>query len=291
MNIPTLIIPGQSVTVMLPGKTLTAKSDHPKFDEIIALISDPFGDENTLEGLFDLAKPVRDYVGVNGRITVENGAVLFDGVPVHNYTTEKILQFMELGLPVSPIVNFLERLLMNPSARAVGELYRFLVHKNMPLTHDGKFRAYKGVRSDYMDRYTGTVSHHIGATPTMLRNLVDDDARQACSNGFHAGSLAYANNYAGSDGKLMVVEIDPADVVSVPYDCEGQKLRTFRYVVVDELKDRSALPDTYIPAPVDEDDADEGGLEPCVDCGDTEGDCGCECGDCGDHPNNCQCDV
>jgi hypothetical protein len=288
MNIPTLIIPGHSVTVMLPGKTLTAMSDNPKFKEIIAMIGDQFGDEDELESLFDLAKPVREYVGAKGRLSVENGAVYFDGVPVHNYTTEKILQFMELGLPVSPIVNFLERLLANPSKRAVEELYRFLVHRNMPLTHDGKFRAYKGVRSDYKDKYTGTVSHHIGAQPTMLRNSVDDDARNTCSSGFHAGSLKYATDYAGADGRLMVVEIDPADVVSVPVDCEGQKLRTCRYLVVDEIKDRAPMPDTYIPAPdVSEDPDAPFADDPCVDCGDTSGECDCECQDCGEHPNNC----
>ncbi|NBR07294.1 MAG: hypothetical protein EBT92_16230 [Planctomycetes bacterium] len=299
MNVPTLIIPGQSVTVMLPGKTLTAKSDHPKFADIITLLGEPNGDTKVLESLFDLAKPVREYVGLNGKLTVVNGAVLFNGVPVHNYTTEKILQFMELGLPVSPIINFLERLLNNPSKRAVEELYRFLVHRNMPLTHDGKFRAYKGVRSDYMDKYTGTVSHHIGAKPTMLRNEVNDDARVACSNGFHAGSLNYANDYAGPEGRLMVVEIDPADVVSVPFDCDGQKLRTASYLVVDELKDRSALPDTYIPAPADESDDSYGdddepkpfADDPCVDCGDETGECGCGCPDCGEHPNDCQCDL
>ena len=30
----------------------------------------------------------------------------------------------------------------------------------------------------------------------------------------------------------MVVEIDPSDVVSVPHDCECQKLRTSKYKVV-----------------------------------------------------------
>ena len=30
----------------------------------------------------------------------------------------------------------------------------------------------------------------------------------------------------------MIVKIDPADVVSVPNDCECQKLRTCKYVVV-----------------------------------------------------------
>lgn len=282
MNIPTLIIPGQSVTVMLPGKTLVAKSDHPKFNEIIAMIGDVNGDVVALETLFDLAKPVQDYVGVNGKLSIENGVVLFDGVPVHNYTTEKILQFMELGLPVTPIVNFLERLLMNPSRRAVDELYRFLVHRNMPLTHDGKFRAYKGVGPNYMDKHTGKFSNHVGATLTMLRNVVCDDAREGCASGFHAGSLKYANDWAGADGHLMVVEIDPADVVSVPFDCDGQKLRTSRYVVVDELKDRSALPDTYVPNLSDVDDDTD-------DCEDYDDNICDECGfaiDCG---GNCDC--
>lgn len=292
MNIPTLIIPGQSVTVMLPGKTLTAKNDHPKFNDILKLIGDPDGEVKVLESLFDLAKPVRDYVGVNGKITVKNGAVLFDGVPVHNYTTEKIVQFMELGLPVTPIINFLDRLMANPSKRSVDELYRFLVHKNMPLTADGHFRAYKGVGPNYLDKWSGKFSNHVGAELKMLRNAVDDDARQACSYGFHAGSLKYAADYAGSDGHLMVVEIDPADVVSVPFDCDGQKLRTSRYVVVDEIKDRQPLPDTYIPSPDVNDGADEdpGAFadDPCVDCGATD-DCGCECLDCGEHPNVCDC--
>jgi hypothetical protein len=307
MNIPHLIIPGQSVTIMLPGKTLAAKSDHPKFKEIIEAISDPNGDAVKLEALFDLAKPVRDFVGSTGKLTVKHGAVLFDGVPVHNYTTEKIVQFMELGLPVKPIVNFLEKLLTNPSKRAVDELYRFLVHKNMPLTEDGNFRAYKGVNPNYTDKHTGKFVNTVGAEFSMLRNLVDDDARVACSNGFHVGSLSYANGWAGPSGHLMVVEVDPADVVSVPFDCDGQKLRTAKYRVVDELKDRSALPDTYIPNPVGEDAPgddvgdedfsldggdpgdDDFGFDPCVECGST-GDCDCECPDCSNHPNDCSCD-
>lgn len=289
MNIPCLIIPGQSITVMLPGKTLVAKSDHPKFADIIKTVSDPYGDAKALEALFDMAKPIRDYIGVNGKITIDNGVVKFNGEPVHNYTTDKIIQFMELGLPIEPIVNFLNRLMANPSRRAVEELYRFLVHKNMPLTPSGKFRAYKGVRGDYKDRHSGKFSNHVGAVLRMPRNLVDDDARSSCSSGFHAGSLAYANNWAGPDGRLMVVEIDPADVVSVPFDCDGQKLRTSCYTVVDELKDRSALPDTYVP---DADDGDEEGEfadDPCVNCNSTN-DCDCQCDSCGDHPNDCGCD-
>ena len=65
----------------------------------------------------------------------------------------------------------------------------------------------------------------------MPRNRVCDNASIGCSDGFHAGSLDYARQY-GNGGHLMVVEIDPSDVVSVPNDCDCQKLRTCKYKVV-----------------------------------------------------------
>ena len=64
----------------------------------------------------------------------------------------------------------------------------------------------------------------------MARNKVCDNAENGCSYGFHAGSLEYAKGY-GNGGNLMVVEINPADVVSVPNDCDCQKLRTCKYKV------------------------------------------------------------
>jgi hypothetical protein len=68
----------------------------------------------------------------------------------------------------------------------------------------------------------------------MPRNKVDDDKLVGCSYGFHAGTLEYASNFAGGNDRLVLVEIDPADVVSIPVDCEFQKLRTCRYKVVQE---------------------------------------------------------
>ena len=284
MNIPYLINPGRSVTVMLPGQSLTAASDHPKFTEIVKTLVSPDGDVTVLKSLFDLIKPVSDYLGSSG-LSVVHGAVSFNGVPVANYTTEKIVQFMDAGLPAGPIIKFLERLLQNPSKRAVTELYAFLEHRNMPLTSDGFFRAYKGVRANYHDKYTGRFNNSVGQKLSMPRFEVDDDARQACSTGFHAGSLKYASDWAGSDGHLMVVEIDPADVVAVPFDCSCQKLRTWRYTVVDELKERLPMSDTY----VNTENEGTSDYEPCLNCGETDGVCDCRCDNCGDHVNDCGC--
>ena len=100
----------------------------------------------------------------------------------------------------------------------------------MPITPDGNFLAYKGVRDDYTDWYSGKFANDVGAVLEMPRNGVCDDAQQGCSFGFHAGTYEYAQNY-GSGGHLLMVEISPADVVSVPNDCNCQKLRTCKYQV------------------------------------------------------------
>ena len=96
----------------------------------------------------------------------------------------------------------------------------------MPLTPDGNFLAYKGVREDYTDWHSGKFSNKVGDVNEMTRNNVCDDANVGCSDGFHAGSYEYAKGYAHNGGNLMIVEIDPSDVVSVPHDCDCQKLRT-----------------------------------------------------------------
>ena len=40
----------------------------------------------------------------------------------------------------------------------------------------------------------------------------------------------------------MIVEIDPSDVVSVPHDCDCQKLRTASYKVVGHMESIEAPP-------------------------------------------------
>jgi hypothetical protein len=70
----------------------------------------------------------------------------------------------------------------------------------------------------------------------MPRNKVDDNKEVGCSYGFHAGTLEYARGFRPCNGKLVVVEINPADVVSIPTDCECQKLRTCKYKVHSEYE-------------------------------------------------------
>ena len=79
----------------------------------------------------------------------------------------------------------------------------------------------------------------------MERNKVDDNRDVTCSYGFHIASFDYADTFQA--GRMMIVKVNPKDVVSVPSDHGNQKCRVSRYEVVgeDESK-RDVLASSYI---------------------------------------------
>ena len=234
------ILTDESLTVVIEGKAYTMNHDHPAWQNALVALKDE--DWERLESLFDVGKAVEDYLDSEAEIEVKEGAVLYQGEYIHNLVVDKILSFMRGGLPYKPLVKFLGKLMENPSSRSVNELYRFLEHKNMPLTPEGNFLAYKGVTGEFMDFHTRSFDNSVGKTLEMRRNGVCDDANIGCSQGFHAGSYDYAKGYASGGGHLMVVEIDPRDVVSVPQCSQFQKLRCCQYEVAaifDDVFDKS----------------------------------------------------
>jgi hypothetical protein len=169
-------------------------------------------------------------------IEVKDGNLYVFGDPVHSTLANRVLSFLEAGLDCVHLFKFILKLNLNPSKRAVDELYTFLEHRALPITDNGNFLAYKAVREDYSDKYSGKFINAIDAVLEMPRNKVDDDKNVGCSYGFHAGTVEYAKDFMGREGHLMIVEINPADVVSIPTDCQFQKLRTCKYKVVGEYE-------------------------------------------------------
>ena len=234
------ILTEHSLTVVIDGKAETMSNEHPAWEQAKEALSSE--DWERLQSLFNVETAVQDYLDTEAEIEVKDGAVFFQGEAIHNQVVDRILDFMRQNLPHQPLVKFLGKLMDNPSSRATEELYSFLEHKNMPLTPEGNFLAYKGVDGDFKDFWSHKFDNSVGQTLEMRRNGVCDNANQGCSAGFHAGSYDYAKGYASNGGNLMVVEIDPSDVVSVPYDCECQKLRTSKYKVVSHYETIDAPP-------------------------------------------------
>lgn len=222
------------ITVFIEGKQYTINASNPAFPNALKAYK-----ESDWQGLVDYIHPAnklhRLYFQYEN-IEVKDGNVYIDGDAVTSIVAERVLNALAGDVDAVHIFKFMTRLQLNPSKRAVDELYTFLEHKNLPITDSGTFLAYKAVRSDYSDKHTGTFFNTVGSVLTMPRNKVDDDKNAPCSYGFHAGTLEYASDFANHYDKMVVVEIDPADVVSIPTDCNFQKLRTCRYKVVAEYE-------------------------------------------------------
>ena len=276
------------LTVVVDGKQHTILASNPLFASAVSAFQ--IKDFDALMLALDPSRKFLNLYAKYEQIEVKDGTVFVDGDAIKSVVADRIINFLADGVDCLPIFKFITRLQLNPSKRAVDELYTFLEHKHLPVTETGTFLAYKAVRNDFTDKHTGKFFNGVGEVLSMPRNKVDDDKNVGCSYGFHAGTLKYASEFASGNDKLVLVEIDPADVVSIPTDCQFQKLRTARYKVVAEYErplDEHVYESRFTTEnddDVDDEWDDESSCTECesysIDCDD----CNCcnDCCDCGD---------
>jgi polyhydroxyalkanoate synthesis regulator phasin len=232
MSNPAYLINGDSVVVVMNGRQYVAnKSSHPYYEKIIEAIKGGMWD--SLPTLLDVKLTITQFT--DGYVKIVDNTLYYNDEPLHNSLTERILMMFDSGFDIKPMVNFLKNLMSNPSRTAVGELFLFLEALALPITEDGCFLAYKKVRDDFKDIYSGKFDNSPGTFLEMPRNNVDDQRDRTCSQGLHFCSLSYLQYYGTSSGnKVVIVKINPKDVVSIPSDYNNAKGRTCAYLVVGE---------------------------------------------------------
>ena len=222
------------ITVVLDGKSYSINAGNKLF--VNALDAYKVNDWDTFISFVNPELRLKSLYAKYEGIEVKDGNLYVFDEPVHSTLATRVISFLEAGLDCVHLFKFILKLNLNPSKRAVDELYTFLEHRALPITDNGNFLAYKAVREDYSDKYSGKFINTIDAVLEMPRNKVDDDKNVGCSYGFHAGTIEYAKQFSGGYGHIVLVEINPSDVVSIPTDCEFQKLRTCKYKVVGEYE-------------------------------------------------------
>lgn len=219
------------ISAVINSKAYTVDKDHPNYARLLDSVKTKAWDE--FVNLVNLTHGLAEYI--TGDIQISDGVIIYAGEILHNTLTKRILNFMQNDLPFEPLTMFLANLLQNPSKRAVDELYDFLEAGELPITEDGCFLAFKNVRADYFDIYSGTKNNAVGQKPEMPRNLVDEDKNRTCSKGLHFCSIKYLPNfYHTADGHTMILKINPRDVVAIPADYNNTKGRACTYEVVAE---------------------------------------------------------
>lgn len=233
-----IISNGGVITVIVNGKHFQVEVSHPNYDQIKELVKNKEWDK--IENAVNVGRKLQRSFANSG-VVVEDGAVSYNGEPVHNAVVDKMLEFAREGFCVDHLVKFLGLLMENPSKRSVDSLYEFLERHGLVIDEEGYFLAYKSVRNDWFDHHSGTIKNEIGATIKMARNKISDDPSSHCSYGLHVGSIKYVLEFGGSDKRVLLVRVNPKDVVSVPSDCDCQKMRVCEYTVLEEYTDKVAL--------------------------------------------------
>jgi hypothetical protein len=223
------VMQGDNITVFVNGTPHDVNKSHLNYNELVAAIK--AGDWDTVKDVIDPKKALLKYG--KGRVAILGETLFYDDVELNSMLARQIISMYKDGFDIEPFVKFIENLMKNPSKRAVEELYGFLDKGKLPITPEGNFLAYKKVRDDYTDVHSGTFDNSVGQICQMPRNQVDEDKNRTCSAGLHFCSMSYLQSFGGS--RIMIVSINPKDVVSIPADYNDSKGRTCKYKVVGEL--------------------------------------------------------
>lgn len=255
------------------GKAVRVTAEDPRYEDIKKAVMKNM--EDKLIELLDT--PVESYklkkITKVAEKTASFGNLKFvitekDGVP-HHKVTYKMRELPEvLGKYLynlyeegcnefSHYFMFLDNILNNPSERARNELYTFLASRHLPITDHGTFLAYKGVRADMYSvngnkktrvlsgkvNSAGHILNNPGDTITVVTEDVDSNCNNYCSCGLHVGTWEYASGFGHT---VVAVDVNPADVVSVPLDCGCEKCRVSSYKVLQVVNDQFTTTDVKV---------------------------------------------
>lgn len=228
--------------------TETIENTADDFNDVVQLIMDNGANQRSLKDAFAEISAREQLMKLTmGRIEIDatNGTVAYAGRPIATRLEARIVEAArdQNEDALNGLVNFTERLHQNPSKRAVDGLFQFLEAADIVIDRDGMVHCYKKVRNDFTDIRTGTFDNSVGSLCEMDRNMVDENPDNTCSAGLHVCSKAYLPYFGGGNCKVVRVEVDPSDFVSIPSDYystgpDGSvkaKARVSKYRVLNEL--------------------------------------------------------
>lgn len=186
-----------------------------------------------------------------GRIQIcaEAGVILFDGHEIRNTLVDRIVEMLTDGFDVTPMCKFLENC-MNVRKDVADRIFDWIEAGCMPITEDGCFLAYKRVDYDYTSFHDGKTNNPVGGWVRLPRSMCDDSQHNTCSTGLHFCSQGYLPSYHGGRGRILVLKVNPADVIAIPDEYGTAKGRACAYEIIAELSEapRVAVENPETPA-------------------------------------------
>lgn len=241
---------------------------------------------------------VAKLIELTDRVSYRNGNIYLDGDKVEGPLVRHLVRMVENGDDhLEAYATFLHNLASNPSKASRAALFEWVADRNLTITEDGCFIAYKGTLAERRahnsghafisgEEVNGAVYYPDGAVVSIPRSEVDADRDSACSVGLHVGTLSYARGYSSGEDNILAVKVNPRDVVMVPRDGGGEKMRVCRLEVLGAYNSENPMEETtYVGSHRDAEqdeipDSEEEEASSCEACGcelTDEDLCPCEC--------------
>ena len=251
---------GTNLTVVVDGDVFQSTQGDPNFDALFE--STKSGDESAVRKAADTTAGVADaFSELSAEVVIKYGRVFWKDIEISGVLSDRILELVAANEDATPLIRFLEKIQRNPDAHSREQLFGWLTaNKAFSIDEQGELIAYKSVRKTdrdnvYESMHAGTASvndveqvgrikQRVGDVVTMPRESVMHDPAAACHTGLHAASKGYATSWSSFDA-LLLLAINPRDVVSVPTDSSGAKMRVCRYRVVEVVDNSHELDDAY----------------------------------------------
>jgi len=263
----------EAIVVVDPtdGFRETMSSEDPRFEEVVLAVQEAEDAEGIARVKAIFRQNTAKFSNIAG-VEVEHGLVKINGKTVPSSLNEHLLQLNEEGdeSGVQVLVKFWENTQNNPSRNSVQCLHRFVSANHITFDEDGCFIAYKVIKNNWKDKYTGKIDNSITGIPvSMPRNEVEDNPNHTCSAGLHVCSWEYTQGfYGGGDDRIVMVKVKPEHVVAVPTDYQNTKMRVCEYTVLCEIDAalKESLYSKWVESQkVDDDENEEYGS--CPECG------------------------
>lgn len=222
-----------SLTVILDdnGKkvnfTVNKNADPIRYQSAISAIKE--GKFTSLPEILDRTLAISKVISVRkGWSSATDGtAIAYNDVSIPDRLFGAIRASSSEGYCIEPYLLFWEKASQNESSWSKMQLFDFIDRNGVTITNNGNFLLYKGVNSDMKSFHDKTTLHQIGVRMPDLGHA-NLDPQVCCGRGYHAAPWQYVNNHY-SGHIILEVEINPAEVISVPHS-DARKIRCWNYV-------------------------------------------------------------
>lgn len=239
-----LTVSKRSISAVINGEVLTVTADEASFEPCLEAVRT--SDWQKVEELCRLRnKKAVDYQEIISRC----GFKVQGGYVVMNNGTGKVAlggidtivkRLNNLALEgnqdgIERIGRFVDKVLDNPDMEIMNRIVDFIKFADVEIDSEGNLITYKYVDSDYLDSHSKTLSNQPGSEVFMKRILVDANIDNECSSGLHVCALSYAFKFWSANKRLVRCKPNPRDIVAIPRDYKGAKIRCCRYLVTEDV--------------------------------------------------------